>query len=180
MGISVNVAARQLRYDVLIDHVREALETASLDPAYLTIEVTESMLMLDPKTTAKRLSSLSVLGVHIAIDDFGTGYASISYLREFPADILKIDRSFVSRLGTSTGNNFLDALVHLGKSLGLLTVAEGIEEMSQLKHLKHQGCDWGQGFLFAKPLPAEEIGEIIAGCSAAGSHKGSLAPAPIA
>ena len=163
VGVSVNVAPRQLHYDVLIDHVREALQAAGLDPRYLTIEVTESMLMIDSKKTAKRLSALSALGVRIAIDDFGTGYASLSYLREFPADILKIDRSFVAHLATSAGSNFLDALVHLGKSLGLLTIAEGIEQMSQLKHLRHEGCDWGQGFLFSKPLPPEEIAQVITG-----------------
>ncbi len=161
MGISVNVAARQLRYDMLIDHVHEALEAASLDPRYLTVEVTESMLMIDSKMTAQRLSALSRLGVRVAIDDFGTGYSSISYLREFPADILKIDKSFVAHLGTSTGDNFLDALIHLGKSLGLTTIAEGIEQMSQLEHLKHEGCDRGQGYLFSKPVSADEIERII-------------------
>jgi diguanylate cyclase (GGDEF)-like protein len=161
VGVSVNVAARQLHYDVLIDHVREALEAATLGPGYLTLEVTESMLMVDPKVTANRLSALSALGVQIAIDDFGTGYASLSYLREFPADILKIDRSFVAHLATSTGTNFLDALIHLGKTLGLLTIAEGIEEGSQLRHLKNEGCDLGQGFLFSRPLPAEEVGKLI-------------------
>jgi diguanylate cyclase (GGDEF)-like protein len=161
VGISVNVAARQLRYDQLIDHVREALEAASLDPSYLTLEVTESMLMTDSKMTAQRLSALSGLGVRIAIDDFGTGYASISYLREFPADILKIDRSFVAQLGTATGDNFLNALIHLGKSLDLVTIAEGIEQTSQLDHLKHESCERGQGYLFSKPLPAEEIEQIL-------------------
>jgi diguanylate cyclase (GGDEF)-like protein len=161
VGVSVNVAARQLHYDVLIDHVREALGAVSLAPGYLTLEVTESMLMIDSRVTALRLLALSKLGVKIAIDDFGTGYASLSYLREFPADILKIDRSFVSHLSTSTGTNFLDALIHLGKTLGLVTIAEGIEENSQLRHLKHQGCDWGQGFLFSRPLPAEDIEKLI-------------------
>ena len=161
VGISVNVAARQLRYDQLIDHVREALEAACLDPSYLTLEVTESMLMTDSKLTAQRLSALSGLGVRIAIDDFGTGYASISYLREFPADILKIDRSFVAQLGTATGDNFLNALIHLGKSLDLVTIAEGIEQTSQLDHLKHESCERGQGYLFSKPLPAEEIEQIL-------------------
>ena len=161
VGVSVNVAARQLHYDVLIDHVREALGAVGLDPGYLTIEVTESMLMIDANVTAQRLLALSNLGVRIAIDDFGTGYASLSYLREFPADILKIDRSFVSHLSGTTGTNFLDALIHLGKTLGLLPIAEGIEEGSQLKHLQHQGCDEGQGFLFSKPLPAEEIERLI-------------------
>jgi diguanylate cyclase (GGDEF)-like protein len=161
VGVSVNVGARQLRYDVLVDHVRDALEAADLDPHYLTVEVTESMLMINSNIAAQRLAALSKLGVRIAIDDFGTGYASLSYLREFPADILKIDRSFVAPLTTSMGSNFLDALIHLGKSLDLVTIAEGIEETSQLDHVKRQGCDWGQGFLFSKPLPPEDIRQII-------------------
>ncbi len=161
VGISVNVGARQLRYDVLIEHVREALQSTGLDPRYLTLEVTESTLMVDPKTTAQRLSALSDLGVRIAIDDFGTGYASLSYLQEFPVDTVKIDRSFVAQLDTSTGSDFLDALIHLGKSLHLVTIAEGIEEISQLNHVKLQGCHLGQGFLFSKPVPAAEIERII-------------------
>ncbi|MGD0944806.1 MAG: EAL domain-containing protein [Acidimicrobiales bacterium] len=161
VGVSVNVGARQLHHDLLFDHVREALDAASLDPSYLTVEVTETILMVDPKATAKCLSALSELGVRIAIDDFGTGYASLAYLRDFPVDILKIDRSFVAQLATSTGSNFLDALIQLGKSLGLLTIAEGIEETPQLIHLRHEGCDQGQGFLFSKPLPAEEIEQVI-------------------
>jgi len=161
VGISVNVGARQLRYDVLVDQVREALGAAELDPSFLTLEVTESMLMIDPKMTAQRLSALSKLGIRIAIDDFGSGYSSISYLREFPVDVLKIDRSFVAQLATSAGANLLDALINFGKSLCLVTVVEGIEEMSQLKHVKRKGCDFGQGFLFSKPLPAEEIERSI-------------------
>jgi diguanylate cyclase (GGDEF)-like protein len=161
VGISVNVGARQLHYDVLIDHVAEALESTGLDPGHLALEVTESTLTIDPKMTAQRLLALSELGVRIAIDDFGTGYSSLSYLREFPVDILKIDRSFVAQQVTSEDTNFLDALIHLGKSLGLLTIAEGIEQISQLKHLREQGCDWGQGFLFSKPLPPEEIAQIL-------------------
>jgi len=161
VGVSVNVGARQLHQAVLIDHVREALEASALDPRYLTVEVTESMLMIDPKVTAHCLAALSNIGVRIAVDDFGTGYASLSYLREFPVDILKIDRSFVAQVVSSTGTNFLDALIQLGKSLGLVTIAEGIEQMLQLNHVKHLGCDWGQGFLFSKPLPAQEVEEIV-------------------
>jgi diguanylate cyclase (GGDEF)-like protein len=161
LGMSVNVGALQLHHDVLIDHVREALESTGLDPRYLTLEVTESTLMIDPKTTALRLAALSKLGVRIAIDDFGTGYSSLSYLREFPVDILKIDRSFVAQQVSPGDTNFLDALIHLGKSLGLVTIAEGIEQVSELKHVKHQGCDWGQGFLFSRPLPAEQVEQVI-------------------
>ena len=162
VGVSVNVAARQLHYDSLVDHVREALEVAGLEPRYLTVELTESMLMIDSSMTAKRLRTLKRLGVRIAIDDFGAGFSSLSYLREFPVDILKIDRSFVARLGSEEGRNFLDALIHLGRSLGLVTIAEGIEEPFQLEHLQHESCDLGQGYLFAKPLAAEAVRSAIA------------------
>jgi len=160
VGMSVNLGARQLRYEVLVDHAREALDAAGLDPGSLTLEVTESMVMIDPKMTAQYLSALSNLGIHIAVDNFGTGYSSISCLREFPVDTLKIDRSVVTRV-TSGDTGFLDALIRVGKSLNLVTIAEGIEELSQLKHVKHQGCEQGQGFLFCKPLPPEEIERII-------------------
>ena len=162
VGISVNVAARQLHYDVFVDHVREALEAAGLDPRYLTLEVTESMLMIDPKTTARRLSALSDLGVHIAIDDFGTGYASLSYLREFPVDILKIDRSFVSQLPTSAGTNLLDALIQLGKSLGLVTIAEGIEEISQLNTSSTKVVTGARASCSQSRFPPGEIEQVIA------------------
>jgi EAL domain-containing protein (putative c-di-GMP-specific phosphodiesterase class I) len=119
------------------------------------------MLMIDPKNTAQRLAALSGIGVRIAVDDFGTGYASLSYLREFPVDILKIDRSFVAQVATSGGTSFLDALIQLGNSLGLLTIAEGIEHVSQLEHVKGLGCDWGQGFLFSKPLPPEHVENVV-------------------
>ncbi len=162
IGVSVNVAARQLHYDALVNHVREALEVAGLEPRYLTVELTESMLMIDSSMTAKRLRALKRLGVRIAIDDFGAGFSSLSYLREFPVDILKIDRSFVARLQSEDGRNFLDALIHLGRSLGLVTIAEGIEEPFQLEHLRSESCDLGQGYLFARPLAAEAVRAALA------------------
>jgi len=152
--ISVNVAARQLRYDSLLDDVREACDDAAFDAQSLVLEVTESMLLLDTEGTARRLRALKALGIRIAIDDFGTGYSSLSYLREFPVDILKIDQSFVAQVDED-GGFFLDALVHLGRALGLSTVAEGIERRSQLAHLQYEQCDSGQGFLLSKPLTAE-------------------------
>ena len=176
VSISVNVAARQLRYDAADRPRPRGLSNTCLDPGYLTLEVTESMLMTDSKLTAQRLSALSGLGVRIAMDDFGTGYASISYLREFPADVLKIDRSFVAQLGTTTGDNFLNALIHLGKSLDLVTIAEGIEQTSQLDHLEPpESCQRGQGYLFSKPLPAEEIEAIL---RTSPSNTGSVEPCP--
>ncbi|HVC24820.1 MAG TPA: EAL domain-containing protein [Acidimicrobiales bacterium] len=157
VGMSVNVAARQLHYDTLVEHVREALAESGLDARYLSVELTESMLLADTATTARRLRALKRLGVQIAIDDFGTGYSSLSYLREFPVDVLKIDRSFVARLDSEDGQNFLDALIHLGRYLGLSTIAEGVEDESQLAHLRGEECEWGQGFLFSRPLDADAV-----------------------
>jgi diguanylate cyclase (GGDEF)-like protein len=161
--MSVNVAARQLHYDSLVDHVRDALAESGLPAKYLSVEVTESMLLLDSETAARRLRALKRLGVRIAIDDFGTGYSSLAYLREFPVDILKIDRSFVAQLESAEGSNFLDALIQLGRSLGLSTIAEGIEQPSQLAHLQSEECEWGQGFLFSRPLRPEAAWAVMTG-----------------
>jgi diguanylate cyclase (GGDEF)-like protein len=156
IGVSVNVAARQLDSDELIDDVHSALAESSLDPGLLTLEVTESTLMRDPDATTVRLSSLKALGVRIAIDDFGTGYSSLAYLRQFPADALKIDRSFISDIASSEHSAALiHTLVQLGKTLHIETLAEGIEDQIQLQTLQREQCDHGQGFLFSRPLDVE-------------------------
>jgi diguanylate cyclase (GGDEF)-like protein/PAS domain S-box-containing protein len=153
VGMSVNVSAVQLDSDALLDEVQHALEGSGLDPAALTLEVTETTLMRDAKATAKRLHALKRLGVRIAIDDFGTGYSSLAYLRQFRADALKIDRSFISSIATSNESSALiHTLVQLGKTLNIETLAEGIEDSSQLKTLQREQCDRGQGFLYARPL----------------------------
>ncbi|MGO9761684.1 MAG: putative bifunctional diguanylate cyclase/phosphodiesterase [Solirubrobacteraceae bacterium] len=158
LGMSVNVSARQLDTNELIDDVREALAEHSLDPATLTLEVTETALMRDPEATATRLRLLKQLGIRIAIDDFGTGYSSLAYLREFPADALKIDRSFISNIAASKQSAALiRTLVQLGKTLEIETLAEGIEDQLQLKALQREQCDQGQGFLFSRPLDAHAI-----------------------
>jgi diguanylate cyclase (GGDEF)-like protein len=158
LGMSVNVSARQLESDELIDDVRQALTDNALDPATLTLEVTETALMSDPEATATRLQLLKTLGVRIAIDDFGTGYSSLAYLRQFPADALKIDRSFISNIASSKQSAALiHTLVQLGKTLEIETLAEGIEDQVQLKALQREHCDQGQGFLFSRPLDVQAI-----------------------
>jgi diguanylate cyclase (GGDEF)-like protein len=158
LGVSVNVSARQLDSDGLIGEVRGALEENDLEPSLLTLEVTETALMRDPEATATRLRALKGLGVHIAIDDFGTGYSSLAYLRQFPADSLKIDRSFINDIADSEQSTALiHTFVQLGKTLHLQTLAEGIEDRSQLRALQHEDCDLGQGFLFSRPLQADAI-----------------------
>jgi diguanylate cyclase (GGDEF)-like protein len=162
MSMSVNVSARQLDAARLFDEVRMALRSGEVPPSALTLEVTETTLMRDTRVTAQRLQQLKGLGVQIAIDDFGTGYSSLAYLRQFPVDSLKIDRSFVHEITRSHESAALThTLVQLGKTLGLRTLAEGIETDAQLRTLQSEGCDFGQGYLFAPPLPANEVEELF-------------------
>jgi EAL domain-containing protein (putative c-di-GMP-specific phosphodiesterase class I) len=160
--MAVNVSARQLESDQLIADVSEALSQSGIAATSLVIEITETTLMRDANATAHRLGMLKGLGVRIAIDDFGTGYSSLAYLRQFPVDTLKIDRSFISGIADSAESAALmHTLVHLGKTLGLETLAEGIEEHDQLSQLQSEQCDSGQGFLFARPLSAEALVEFL-------------------
>jgi diguanylate cyclase (GGDEF)-like protein len=162
IGIAVNVSARQLDSDELIEDVRRTLQESGLDPAMLTLEVTETTLMRDAEATAERLGLLKELGVRIAIDDFGTGYSSLAYLRQFPADALKIDRSFISGIAASKQSTALiHTLVQLGKTLQIETLAEGIEDQAQLETLQREHCDYGQGFLFSRPLDVEAVEKFL-------------------
>ena len=162
LGISVNVSARQLDRDEFVDEVADALAASRLDPQALTLEITETALMHDMSLAAERLTALKTLGVRIAIDDFGTGYSSLAYLRQFPVDVLKIDRSFISGTADSKGSTALiHTLVQLGKTLGLQTLGEGIEDTTQLHTLQRARCDLGQGHYFAGPLPVEAIEQLF-------------------
>ncbi len=162
--IAVNVSGRQLDSDQVIADVREALGGSGLDPAALTIEITETTLMRNVEETARRLVSLKELGVRIAIDDFGTGYSSLAHLQRFPVDALKIDRSFISGLeNNEEGESLIRTLVQLGKTLAIETFAEGIERQRELSLLRDEHCDSGQGFLFAKPLEVDGVDDFLRG-----------------
>jgi diguanylate cyclase (GGDEF)-like protein/PAS domain S-box-containing protein len=162
--MSVNVSMRQLEHDSLVDDVLHAIVTNNLDPMSLIIEVTESTLMKDANATVSRLRRLKEIGVMIAIDDFGTGYSSLAYLRQFPVDVLKIDRSFIAEMDSSIDSAALiHTLVELGRTLGLITLAEGIEDDHQLEGLRNQQCDRGQGFFFSRPVLPENIQELLHG-----------------
>ena len=138
------------------------LADTALDPACLVIEITESLLLHDTAATMDRLRRLKALGVRVAIDDFGTGYSSLAYLRQFPVDIIKIDKSFVSGAGDAPDACALAcAIVQLGQTLRLSTVAEGIETGTQLAELRAAGCQYGQGFHFARAVPAEELATML-------------------
>jgi diguanylate cyclase (GGDEF)-like protein len=162
LGMAINVSARQLDQPDLVQDVADTLASTGLDPAALTLEITESTLMRDPGAAASRCHALKALGVRLAIDDFGTGYSSLAYLRQFPVDALKIDRSFISGVAASGDSKALiHTLVQLGKTLGLETLGEGIEEPAQLRELQRQRCDSGQGFLFARPLDVDAVEELL-------------------
>jgi EAL domain-containing protein (putative c-di-GMP-specific phosphodiesterase class I) len=162
LGLSVNVSALQLDTDELIDHVTEALDESGLAPETLTIEITETTLMSNAEETARRLEELKALGIRIAVDDFGTGYSSLGHLRQFPVDVLKIDRSFVSQLADGgEGEILLHTLVQLGKALEIETTAEGIERPQDLSLIRDKECDNGQGFLFTRPLSAQDAGSFF-------------------
>jgi diguanylate cyclase (GGDEF)-like protein len=157
LGMSVNVSALQLDTDDLLAHVEEALHLSGFEASALTIEITETTLMRNVEETARRLASLKDLGIRIAVDDFGTGYSSLAHLQQFPVDMLKIDRSFISRLSEGCeGEILLHTLVQLGKALAIETTAEGIERPQDLSLIKSEACDSGQGFLFTRPLTAQD------------------------
>ncbi|MEX2547254.1 MAG: EAL domain-containing protein [Chloroflexota bacterium] len=180
LTMSVNLSARQIDDIGLIDDVAAALRDSGLDPALLTLEITESVLLSDMEVVMARLRALKSLGVRLAIDDFGTGYSSLSYLRNLPVDVLKIDRSFVAAVDSGTAERALvRSIVSLAQILGLETVAEGIEEPSQLAALRSAGAQFGQGFLFAEPLDAHRVPAALARVtSCARPRRRAASPAP--
>ena len=160
--VAVNLSARQIQRDGLVDAVTAALESSGLRPAQLELEVTESMIMQHPEEARGILGELRRRGVRIAVDDFGTGYSSLAYLKRLPIDCLKIDRSFVRDIGRDPGDEAITrAVIGLAASLGLETVAEGVEYGAQADFLQHEGCAIGQGFHFSPPLPADELIRVL-------------------
>ena len=160
LRISVNLSARQFEGSDLVGSVESILKESELSPASLELEITESLLMKDTQRTRAILDELKALGVRIAIDDFGTGYSSLAYLKKFPIDCLKIDRSFVHEITCDSDDRAIaEAIQSLGKSLRLDVVAEGVETEAQLELLK--GCDGFQGFLISKPQPAEKLEQLL-------------------
>ncbi len=158
MRISVNIAAKQFQHVDLVEDVSAALKEAGLDPKCLVLEITESMLVHNIEVIIARMWELKELGVAFAIDDFGTGYSSLSYLKNFPIDILKLDKSFVDDVGNPSENGALaETIVMLGKNLNLQTIAEGIEQTGQVDALRAFGCQFGQGFYLAQPLTSKEV-----------------------
>jgi diguanylate cyclase len=162
LRVSVNLSASQFRGRGLVDTIRRALDDAKLDPRFLEMELTESVVMSDPEDSIAILEQLSAMGVLVSVDDFGTGYSSMSYLRRFPIDKLKIDRVFINDIASrSEDASIVRAIVSLAHSLHLKVVAEGVETGAQLDFLKDVGCDEYQGYHFSRPLPAEEFERLV-------------------
>jgi diguanylate cyclase (GGDEF)-like protein len=163
LAMSINVSPLQLSRDDFVQDVARTLRETGIAPGSVTLEITESALMEDTDASTAALGQLKALGVHLAIDDFGTGYSSLNYLQRMPIDILKIDRSFVDRIDQGGDElAFARAIVELARTLSLRTVAEGIELESQAECLDQLGCDLGQGFLYARAVPADEMTRLLA------------------
>ena len=172
MQISVNVSGRQLQRGELVDEVMDAVDAAGLDPQSLILELTESVLVADTQPVASILQELRSHGVRVALDDFGTGYSSLGHLRDFAVDVIKMDRSFVSGIGSGLADGaILRSVIGLAGSLGLMTIGEGIERPEQLAALNAMGCQAGQGYFIAKPMAHDAIDELLAGCVQAGTGR---------
>jgi diguanylate cyclase (GGDEF)-like protein len=161
--MSVNLSAKQFQNPKLVEEIAHALDESGLAASSLKLEITESTVMQDAPVTLTKLNELKELGVRLAIDDFGTGYSSLGYLKRFPVDTLKIDRSFVKGLSSEGGDSaIVRAVVTVAKSLNMDVTAEGVETEGQLAELKALGCDRWQGFLFARPVSAERVAPLLA------------------
>jgi EAL domain-containing protein (putative c-di-GMP-specific phosphodiesterase class I) len=162
LTVAVNLSARQFTDDQLVAETARTLAELDMDPKLLELEITESMMMQNPAKTIQALTGLKAMGIRIAIDDFGIGYSSLSHLRQFPIDIIKIDRSFIQDVpGDPADEAITEAIIAMGKSLKITVVAEGVESIEQLEFLAQRSCEEIQGFFFSKPLPADEFTRLL-------------------
>jgi EAL domain-containing protein (putative c-di-GMP-specific phosphodiesterase class I) len=160
--MSVNLSGKQLTQPDLIKRIEEVLHESQLNPWHLKLEITETVVMENPELAAVTLAKLRGLGVRLSIDDFGTGYSSLSYLNRFPVDTLKIDRSFVTSMNEADENlQIVKTIVTLAGNLGMQVVAEGVESEEQLEQLRSLKCQYGQGYLFSKPLDVTDADLFI-------------------
>ena len=168
LGVSVNVSPRQFLWPGLVDAVASALSDSGLPAWALTLEITEGVFIRDPDAVLGRLAECRALGVTIALDDFGAGFSALGRLSRMPIDVLKLDRSFVTQLGSRQERGLVAGIIALAHSLELVTVGEGVETEDQARALREIGCRLGQGFFYARPMPPEDIaaGPLVAGCPA--------------
>ena len=160
---AVNISARTFKQQALIAQMRRILVDTGLEPQFLELELNESTMIGHADETIGTMQALKALGIRLSIDDFGTGYSSLSYLKRLPLDTLKIDRSFVTDITTDAADAAIaTTITRLARSLNLHVIAEGIENEEQLAYLEMQQCDLFQGYLFSKPLPADQFAELLA------------------
>jgi EAL domain-containing protein (putative c-di-GMP-specific phosphodiesterase class I) len=172
LSMSVNLSARQFQHRRLVEEIEAILNATGVDPRQICLEITESVVMGDVEQTIAVLRRLKALGVRLAIDDFGTGYSSLGYLKHFPVDVVKIDRSFVIGLATNPVDSAIAAaVIGLAKALGMTTVAEGVETEAQLTHLTSLGCEVMQGYYFSRPVPGSAFAVLIDKWATAGAER---------
>ncbi|HXH04797.1 MAG TPA: EAL domain-containing protein, partial [Candidatus Competibacteraceae bacterium] len=163
LPLAVNLSAVQFRRRNLVQDIARILDESGLNPCYLELELTESMLMRNAADIIAMLQTFHDMGIRLSVDDFGTGYSNLAYLKRFPIDILKIDRSFVRDLPDDSEDAIIaQTIIAMAHSLNLRVVAEGVETAAQLEWLRRQGCDQYQGFYFSPPLPATEFERLLA------------------
>jgi EAL domain-containing protein (putative c-di-GMP-specific phosphodiesterase class I) len=165
LEVNCNVAPRQLLHGRVVDDVRAALTVSGLAPEQLTLEITESAMVSDSEAAIARLDEIRDFGVRLAIDDFGIGYSSLNYLRRLPVDSIKLDKTFIDTVAPDARGPeqpvLVEAILQIGRTLGLRTVAEGIEHLAQQERLLELGCERGQGFYYARPVPAAEFAAYL-------------------
>jgi len=162
LSVAVNISGRHFANPDLVDQINDVLKSSKIEPASLKLELTESAVMENADLAILMLKQIKETGVQISIDDFGTGYSSLSYLHRFPIDLLKVDQSFVSAMESNSENGeIVRTVIALAKALKLKVVAEGIESIHQFHQLRILGCEYGQGYLFAKALPARDIENLL-------------------
>ena len=162
LSISVNLSGKQFKQPDLVDRVKQVLYQTGLDASALRLEITESMIMENADAATAMLRQLRSINVQLSIDDFGTGYSSLSYLHRFPVNILKIDKSFVSRMSMDEESlGIVETIITLASKLKMNVVAEGIETPEQCEKLKALHCQYGQGYLFSKPVPADVAEQLV-------------------
>jgi EAL domain-containing protein (putative c-di-GMP-specific phosphodiesterase class I) len=162
LAMIVNFSAKQLRHPMCVGNIEETLRRSGLGAWSLGLDITESTFIDDLEGNTLTLKQIANLGVRISIDDFGTGYSSLSYLKRLPAEVLKIDRSFINGLGENAEDtSIVRMVVDLAHTLGMELIAEGVESEGQVALLEQMGCDMAQGFHFARPLPPEAVPEVL-------------------
>jgi EAL domain-containing protein (putative c-di-GMP-specific phosphodiesterase class I) len=162
LKISVNISSKQFLQPDFIEQIKGAILETDIDPSSICLEITESVIMEHPENSATKMLQLRDLNIQIHIDDFGTGYSSLSYLGNFPADALKIDRSFINNMMSNKTNlEIVRSIVNLASNLEMSVIAEGVETLEHFSEIKKLGCEYAQGYLFSKPLEAEKAGALI-------------------